>query len=156
VKRGLQHAGFTVSKIKGFGRKRDMLTACFTKAGPLSQPAPTQVIVAGGGIASVCTALALQQRGVAVHVVCECNMVAQQASQNRQGAVYPNLHANLTDDSQLHVQAFLYARQFYQYWHSRGLDFAMDWCGLLHLASNKLLQQRQQKLIDNALWPAQL
>jgi tRNA 5-methylaminomethyl-2-thiouridine biosynthesis bifunctional protein len=156
VKRGLQQAGFTVSKIKGFGRKREMLTACFTTAEPLSQPAPTQVIVVGGGIASVCTALALQQRGVAVHLICEDNMVAQQASQNRQGAVYPNLHANLTDDSQLHVQAFLYARQFYQYWHSRGLDFAMDWCGLLHLASNKLLQQRQQKLIDNALWPAQL
>lgn len=156
VKRGLQQAGFSVKKIKGFGRKRDMLTACFDAPTPLPQPAPTQVTLVGGGIASVCTALALQQRGIAVHLICEDSNVAQQASQNRQGAVYPNLHANLTDDSQLHVQAFLYARRFYQYWHTQGLNFAMDWCGLLHLASNKLLQQRQQKLIDNALWPSQL
>ncbi|MDX1391068.1 MAG: FAD-dependent 5-carboxymethylaminomethyl-2-thiouridine(34) oxidoreductase MnmC, partial [Rheinheimera sp.] len=82
--------------------------------------------------------------------------VASQASQNRQGAVYPNLHASLTPDSQLHVQAFLYARQFYQHWQQHGLDFAMQWCGMLHLASNPQLAQRQQKLISNALWPTDL
>lgn len=162
VKRGLQQAGFTVSKIKGFGRKREMLTAIMVTdteiATALAPPAAVnnEVTIIGGGIASLCTALALIGRGMPVHLICEDDMVARQASQNRQGAVYPNLHANLTDDSQLHAQAFLFARRFYQHWQQQGLDFAMDWCGLLHLASNTQLQQRQQKLMDKALWPNEL
>jgi tRNA 5-methylaminomethyl-2-thiouridine biosynthesis bifunctional protein len=165
VKRGLVQAGFSVAKVKGFGRKREMLianrpdTAATTTAevnATQTAPLSTAVTIIGGGIASLCSALALTQRGIAVTLLCEDADVACQASQNRQGAVYPNLHANLTDDSQLHVQAFLFARRFYQHWQQQGLDFAMDWCGLLHIASNSQLQQRQQKLITNGLWPEQL
>ncbi|MEO3679542.1 bifunctional tRNA (5-methylaminomethyl-2-thiouridine)(34)-methyltransferase MnmD/FAD-dependent 5-carboxymethylaminomethyl-2-thiouridine(34) oxidoreductase MnmC [Rheinheimera sp. FR7-31] len=163
VKRGLIEAGFTVAKVKGFGRKREMLTACLpdtvsvvTAAPENNKPEDSSVTIIGGGIASLCSALALSQRGVKVMLLCEDDDVACQASQNRQGAVYPNLHANLTDDSQLHVQAFLYARRFYQHWRQQGVNFAMDWCGLLHIASNSQLQQRQQKLIANGLWPDQL
>ncbi|GAB59334.1 bifunctional tRNA (5-methylaminomethyl-2-thiouridine)(34)-methyltransferase MnmD/FAD-dependent 5-carboxymethylaminomethyl-2-thiouridine(34) oxidoreductase MnmC [Rheinheimera nanhaiensis] len=162
VKRGLLQAGFSVTKVKGFGRKREMLTACLSDT-PTAVTAPEQsapldgaVTIIGGGIASLCSALALTQRGITVTLLCEDADVACQASQNRQGAVYPNLHANLTDDSQLHVQAFLYARRFYQHWQQQGLDFAMDWCGLLHIASNSQLQQRQHKLIANGFWPEQL
>ncbi len=156
VKRGLQSAGFNVSKIKGYGRKREMLTARFASAPVFTATSPARVTLIGGGITSLCSALALTQRGVAVTLLCEDAEVAQQASQNRQGAVYPNLHASLTADSKIHVPAFLYARQFYQHWHRQGLDFAMDWCGMLHLATNPQLQQRQQKLLAKALWPAQL
>ena len=156
VKRGLQQAGFSVAKVKGFGRKREMLTARMDIPAEQSTPRVSEVTIIGGGIASLCTALALIQRGIAVQLICEDDSVARQASQNRQGAVYPNLHANLTPESQLHAQAFLFARQFYQRWHNTGLNFAMDWCGVLHLATNEQLQQRQQKLIDKALWPASL
>lgn len=156
VKRGLQQAGFTVAKVKGFGRKREMLTARMELPTAQAEPAAQEVTIIGGGIASMCTALALIQRGIAVQLICEDDSVARQASQNRQGAVYPNLHANLTPESQLHALAFLYARQFYQRWHNSGLNFAVDWCGVLHLATNDQLQQRQQKLIDKALWPDSL
>ncbi|MBZ9612781.1 bifunctional tRNA (5-methylaminomethyl-2-thiouridine)(34)-methyltransferase MnmD/FAD-dependent 5-carboxymethylaminomethyl-2-thiouridine(34) oxidoreductase MnmC [Rheinheimera maricola] len=156
VKRGLQQAGFTVTKVKGFGRKREMLTALMHKPVTKTVLPHSEVTIIGGGIASICTALALTQRGIAVHLLCEDAEVASQASQNRQGAVYPNLHANLTDDSQLHAQAFLYARLFYQRWQQQGLDFAMDWCGVVHLASTVQLQQRQDKLISKALWPREL
>ena len=156
VKRGLQQAGFQVQKVKGFGRKREMLTAVMAKDLTADTAKVHQVTIVGGGIASLCSALALTQRGVAVQLLCEDADVACQASQNRQGAVYPNLHANLTDDSQLHVQAFLFARRFYRYWQQQGLNFAMDWCGLLHLATTEQLQQRQQKLINHALWPQEL
>ncbi|MBU2114813.1 MAG: bifunctional tRNA (5-methylaminomethyl-2-thiouridine)(34)-methyltransferase MnmD/FAD-dependent 5-carboxymethylaminomethyl-2-thiouridine(34) oxidoreductase MnmC [Gammaproteobacteria bacterium] len=156
VKRGLQQAGFSVNKIKGFGRKREMLTALMPTTGTIPAAVNTGVTIVGGGIASLCTALALIQRGIAVHLICADHEVAAQASKNRQGAVYPNLHANLTDDSQLHVQAFLFARRFYQHWQKQGLDFAMDWCGMVHLATTAQLQQRQHKLTDNALWPRTL
>ena len=156
VKRGLQQAGFSVKKIKGFGRKREMLTALMPTTGTIPAAVNTGVTIVGGGIASLCTALALTQRGIPVHLICADNEVAAQASQNRQGAVYPNLHADLTADSQLHVQAFLFARRFYQHWQKQGLDFAMDWCGMVHLATTPQLQQRQHKLVDKALWPQAL
>lgn len=187
VKRGLQGAGFTVKKVKGFGRKREMLTAAFgetsvaeanadanaygnaygnreaapstfaaTTANASIGDSPASVLIVGGGIASVCCALALTQRGINVTLLCEDHTVAQQASQNRQGALYPNLHAGLTDDSQLHTQAFLYARRFYQHWAEQGIDFAYNWCGLLHLASNEQLAQRQHKLISKGYWPDSL
>ena len=156
VKRGLLQAGFNVAKVKGFGRKREMLTAKMEATTAHVTQHTEEVTVVGGGIASLCTALALIQRGIAVHLLCEDDTVARQASQNRQGAVYPNLHAQLTPESQLHALAFLFARQFYQHWHNRGLNFAMDWCGLLHLATNEQLQQRQFKLTAKALWPKTL
>ena len=157
VKRGLQQAGFTIKKIKGFGRKREMLIASFNSPEPKpTSVASQEVCIIGGGIASLCLALTLIQRNIPVRLLCEDAAVAQQASQNRQGAVYPNLHADITRESQLHVLAFFYARQFYQYWQQQGLDFAMQWCGLLHIASNDQLCQRQQKLISKALWPQQL
>ena len=157
VKRGLQQAGFAIKKVKGFGRKREMLIARFEAANPVhSNDLPKEVCIVGGGIASLCLALNLIQRNIPVQLICEDDSVAQQASQNRQGAVYPNLHANQTPESQLHVLAFFYARQFYQRWQTQGLDFAMQWCGLLHLASNEQLSLRQQKLIGKALWPTHL
>jgi tRNA 5-methylaminomethyl-2-thiouridine biosynthesis bifunctional protein len=172
VKRGLQQAGFNITKVKGFGRKRDMLTATLASGdlpcSSLSNKAPTdstlpstaqaspcqQVTIIGGGIASLCAALALQQRNIAVHLICADADVAMQASQNRQGAIYPNLHAEMTANSQLQVQTFLYARQFYQRWQKQGLDFKLDFCGLLHLGTTPQLQQRQAKIVT--LWPEQL
>lgn len=156
VKRGLQDAGFTVEKVKGFGRKREMLSAYMAKPAKAVNAEISGVTIIGGGVASFCLALALQQRGIAVHLICEDQSVALQASQNRQAAVYPNLHAHITDESLLHVQAFLFARNFYQHWAKQGLDFAMDWCGVLHLASNEQLAQRQQKFIEKALYPTSL
>lgn len=156
VKRGLQSAGFNVNKVKGYGRKREMLTARFAAEWACTTKQPEHITLIGGGIASMCTALTLTQRGIKVSLLCEDSEIAAQASQNRQGAVYPNLHATATADSQIYVPAFLYARHFYQYWQQQGLDFAMDWCGMLHLATNVQLQQRQHKLIARALWPEQL
>lgn len=156
VKRGLEQAGFTVKKVKGFGRKREMITA--TKPTSTLNPpdilgnnASATVTIIGGGIASLCTALALQQRNIAVHLICADADVAMQASQNRQGVIYPNLPAEISTSSLLQVQAFLYARQFYQTWQQQGLDFKLDFCGMLHLATTSKLEQRQAKL--TAFWP---
>lgn len=157
VRRGLQSAGFSIKKVKGFGRKREMLTATLASPALPSTPhthSSQHISIIGGGIASLCLALALHQRNIAVHLICADNDVAMQASQNRQGAIYPNLHAEITDNSLLQAQTFLYARQFYQRWQKLGLDFKLDFCGLLHLATTAQLQQRQAKIVT--LWPEQL
>ena len=164
VKRGLQQSGFAIKKVKGFGRKREMLTASFQPpADADNEPqavtnhsANGKVVIVGGGIASLCLALQLIDKGITTELICADNTVAQGASHNLQGAVYPNLHALPTPASLLHCQAFHFARHFYQRLAAQGLAFAMQWCGVLHLATNPALSQRQQKIIDNGAWPTEL
>ncbi len=164
VKRGLQQSGFAIKKVKGFGRKREMLTASFkvpeadlkAQAAAEKSSVTEKVCIVGGGIASVCLALQLVEKGIATELICADNTVAQGASHNLQGAVYPNLHPLPTTASLLHCQAFHFARHFYQRLAAQGVAFAMQWCGVLHLATNPALVQRQQKIIDHASWPTEL
>ncbi|MDX1676881.1 bifunctional tRNA (5-methylaminomethyl-2-thiouridine)(34)-methyltransferase MnmD/FAD-dependent 5-carboxymethylaminomethyl-2-thiouridine(34) oxidoreductase MnmC [Arsukibacterium sp.] len=161
VKHGLQQHNFLIKKVKGFGRKREMLTASYIPALPATDPEPARgvngkVAIIGGGIASVCLALQLVKKGVNTELICADPDVAQGASHNLQGAVYPNLHPTPTLASLLHCQAFYFARNFYQQLSAKGLSFALQWCGVLHLASNPELAQRQQKLTALANWPVSL
>ncbi len=86
VRRGLQQAGFAVTKVNGFGRKREMLTGTrlprtATGAAPwYARPAaavPDDVAIIGGGIASALTALAIQRRGARVTLYCADDQPAQ-------------------------------------------------------------------------------
>ncbi len=100
VRRGLQEAGFTMQKRKGFGRKREMLIGEMART--LNIPARTpwfartgsqqrDAAIIGGGIASALLALALLRRGWQVTLYCADNAPAEGASGNRQGALYPLL-----------------------------------------------------------------
>jgi tRNA 5-methylaminomethyl-2-thiouridine biosynthesis bifunctional protein len=163
VKRGLSAAGFQIAKVKGFGKKREMLIAWHPQpaetlslntqhSGPVRDP----VTIIGGGLAALTTAYALLRRGIEVKLLCADAEVAQGASHNRQGALYPNLPVKLTPQGLLHCQAFWLARQFYQHCQQLGLDFPLDYCGVLHLASTEQLAERQQKMADAAVWPPEL
>lgn len=119
VKRGLQQAGFSVNKVKGFGRKREMLCGQAQQpALPVKAPLKmTPVTIVGGGIAAATLALSLRRRGVAVTV--NSRGVADGASGNPQGAVYPLLHAEQTPLSQFYLQAFSTAVSLYLPWRNR-------------------------------------
>lgn len=104
VRRGLSQAGFEVSKVKGFGQKRECLAGQRPAALPpdvlqaprYARPAarrPEEVALIGGGIASALCALALQRRGSRVTLYCADPQAAQGASGNRQGHSTPFLTA---------------------------------------------------------------
>jgi len=164
VKRGLLDAGFIVKKVKGFGRKREMLLAtpnimpshdaAITTANMRSKPEPITVI--GGGLAALCAAFSLVRRGVQVRLLCADADVALGASQNRQGALYPNLSANISPAGLWHCHAFHFAQQFYQQCQTLGMVFPLAQCGLLHLATTDLLHTRQQKMAQQQSWPPNL
>ena len=168
VKRGLINAGFSIKKVKGFGRKREMLTAAIaTEAELAAMPAaPTsskaeqlavnEVTIIGGGLAALCSAYTLVQRGIQVTLVCADAAVAQRASHNRQGALYPNLPIKPSAAGLWHCQAFHFARQFYQNCLQQGMHFPMAFCGLLHLATTPQLAERQSKMAALASWPESL
>ncbi len=117
VKRALQHCGFTVSKVPGFGRKRQML------AGSLCLPAQTsfsattsskRIAIIGAGLAGSITALTLRERGHQVLVFEQHAGVTYEGSGNKQGAVYlkPAIKHQASNEFWLHCYNF--ATRFYQ------------------------------------------
>lgn len=144
VRRGLQAAGFACEKVKGFGRKREMLRGHLpvaqAPATPASSAAPREVTVIGGGIAAACSAFELQQAGYRVTVISAG--IADAASGNPQGAVYPLLHAERSPLAEFFTQAFGYACQFY------AQHCAQDWhpCGVVQLAYTSARDERYRKL----------
>ena len=152
VRRGLADVGFQVKKIKGYGRKREMCVGTFVGTETTQAIAPVKpvtiadICIAGGGLASICLALALVNRGRTVHLICKDPDIASGASHNRQGALYPQLQSTFSAVSALHAHAFGFARRFYQRLHHQSFEFPHDFCGVLTLACTDQLALRQQKI----------
>lgn len=158
VRRGLQDAGFSVRKIKGYGRKREMSIGVMAHEQSQAQPSnrnAEKVTIIGGGLASICVALALQQRGCSVELLCQDSAVAIQASHNRQGALYPQLQASYSQVSAFHAHAFGFANRFYRNLQTQ-FEFPADFCGVLTLACTPALATRQHKISSNPDYAAGL
>ncbi len=164
VKRGLQNAGFCLKKIKGFGRKREMLTGYLPatervlpnpwyKRSPASSTEDIAII--GGGIASLTTAFSLLQRGAKVALYCQDKQIAQNASGNLQGVLYP-LFNGLDDElERFFISAYPFARRFYDQLAHQGLEFDHEWCGVTQVAYDELSQKKISAIL-NRPWPEQL
>ena len=165
VRRGLQEAGFSCKKVKGYGRKREMIVGQLSAANP-NETTPafyhndpralSSIAIIGGGVASSCLQFHLAKRGKAVSLFCQDNALAKGASHNRQGAVYPHLQADHAPPSELYAHAYLYAKRFYQHIDSLGFHFDHDWCGVLLQACNEAKIAQQQNLVAKNNWPAAL
>ena len=104
VRRGLQRAGFSIEKVPGYGRKREMVCGqLFRPSHPLeSQRRPTRpqsAIVIGGGIAGCAAAYALAKRGVGVTLLERSTHLASAASGNSRGILHARFGAS---DNLLH------------------------------------------------------
>ena len=186
VKRGLRDNGFIVNKVKGFGRKRDMLAGYFAPEEAFEKYSPSddsdkpgtkpnltkpltgpwhrhqanakskQVAIIGAGLAGANCALALSNKGYAVDIYCADPEPAMGASGNHLGGFYPSLNADFSLQSQFYCHAFGYARRHYDALANQGLEFGHDWCGVFFPAFSDEVKKRQQKLIENNLWPGDL
>jgi tRNA 5-methylaminomethyl-2-thiouridine biosynthesis bifunctional protein len=145
VRRGLIDAGFSMHKVAGFATKREMICGVLEVrnkqsnmlpwyARPTNEPIEELAII-GGGIASASLALALCRRGVKVTLYCADKQAAQNASSNRQGAIYPLLSGQHTPASQIFSSAFLYTRQAINQLAEK-FSFDHEWCGVTQLAWN--------------------
>ncbi|MEG0802570.1 MAG: bifunctional tRNA (5-methylaminomethyl-2-thiouridine)(34)-methyltransferase MnmD/FAD-dependent 5-carboxymethylaminomethyl-2-thiouridine(34) oxidoreductase MnmC [Citrobacter sp.] len=157
VRRGLQDAGFTMQKCKGFGRKREMLCGVMEQNLAFSSPAPwfsrtgtekREAAIIGGGIASALLSLSLLRRGWQVTLYCADDKPAQGASGNRQGALYPLLSKHDAAINLFFPTAFTFARRLYD---SLPVDFAHDWCGVTQLAWDEKSQQKITQMLSLAL-----
>ena len=152
-----------LKKRKGFGRKRDMLTA--QMANPAWQkPIPPfyyrkaaaqgkRVAIVGGGIASAQMAYALAQRGFDITLYCKDDSLAMGASQNRQGALYPLLHAGYDSLSEFYALAYAFAIRHYRQVLQSGFAYEHDFCGVQLLAWNDKHHKQLKGLADCEHWP---
>ena len=127
VRRGLKAIGFDVQKIKGYGRKREMLVAhyehpCevrskrYTPWHVMSPKAAKKrrAIVLGGGLAGCFTANALARRGWQVTILDREASVGSGASGIRRGLLSPKISAFASPLHSFLLQAYLFARRSYQ------------------------------------------
>ncbi|WLP93988.1 FAD-dependent 5-carboxymethylaminomethyl-2-thiouridine(34) oxidoreductase MnmC [Psychrobacter sp. M13] len=124
VKRGLQSAGFTIKKIKGFGRKNEMLTAVVQDAMlienlPLSNPLSAAIknlehsIVIGAGVSGLMTAWSLANRGIKVTLLDKTAPLAG-ASGNPRALLAPKMTPIHHVDEHLHTIGYLYSCRLYR------------------------------------------
>lgn len=154
VRRGLQEAGFTMQKRKGFGRKREMLTGEMQQTLSIPRRTPwfartpainNEAAIVGGGIASALLSLALLRRGWQVTLYCADDAPAKGASGNRQGALYPLLSAHDPALARFFPAAFTFARRFYD---ALPVAFDHDWCGVTQLGWDEKSQQKIAQMLS--------
>ena len=179
VRTALKNAGFEVSKIEGFERKRHSLFArmpAIEIEPPVSKPKqkkslqslgspwlilPKQhfsgrtAVIIGAGLAGCSTAHSLAQRGWRVTVVDAGSRPASGASGNTQMALRCRLFNAPSPSAQFFLHAYLFAlRQFTQI-KLHG-DLAWNPCGVLQLSNamnkrNPLQEEKLQQLYSEQI-----
>jgi len=164
VKRHLQHIGFRMEKQAYIGAREHFLSGIFQQNPKTNKgyqlrariTKPQHVSIIGGGIASACAAHALTRQGIKVTLYCKDNSLAQGASSNAIGALFPLLHQQKDDISLFYQQAFWRAKALYNQIIAEGFDFAHQWCGLLDISYKESLEKRQKNFAELATWPTEL
>ena len=157
VRKGLENAGFDITKRKGFGKKRECLSGQKTheKLTALSvpwfhsQPAnlnEQDIAIIGGGIASLCTAISLLKRGAKITIYCEDEQTALNASGNKQGAFYPQLSDDNERNIRFYIHAFAYGLQFLQWAIQQKIEFEHEFCGVALCAYNDKAESKLNKI----------
>ncbi len=164
VKRNLLKAGFTVNKVKGYGKKREMLIASFNAtqkniskyadkpwfASPLRAKVSTKnATIIGAGIAGLSTAYSLIRKGWNVTVIDRHGDVAKETSGNPAVIVYPRLSVNNDVDTEFYTDAYcynLYVLEALQKKYQQQFWFN---CGLLQLIDEKRISEIIRKFDFN-------
>ncbi|WP_193072929.1 bifunctional tRNA (5-methylaminomethyl-2-thiouridine)(34)-methyltransferase MnmD/FAD-dependent 5-carboxymethylaminomethyl-2-thiouridine(34) oxidoreductase MnmC [Pseudomonas sp. FME51] len=160
VRRGLQAAGFTMSKVKGFGRKREMLAGLMEAIPDREWSAPwyrrpaapanneRTALVIGSGLAGCSTAFALARRGWQVTVIERHATPAAEASGNAQGIIYCKLSPHQTLLSRFVQTSYAYCLRLL---HEILAQSDSTWaaCGVLQLSTDQKEHQRQQALAEH-------
>ena len=129
VKRGLESAGFEIKKVKGFGRKREMLTARKVQVttsdnGECDSPAISQkdpnkkerykrIAIIGAGVSGLMAAWSLAQRGLQVTLIDQSAPLAG-ASGNPRALLAPKMTPIAHVAEHLHSIGYLYSQRLYR------------------------------------------
>ena len=148
VKRALTAAGFSWQKLKGFGKKRHMLSGGLPKKKETSsakKAADFRVAIVGSGLAGLSIAYAFHLRSI------QCTIFTLDkpcASENPHALLMPRPAAENTPAVQLTMEGFLFSLHFLK-------EIAADYQqhGALYTLKP---QERMRKAIESLNWPVEL
>jgi tRNA 5-methylaminomethyl-2-thiouridine biosynthesis bifunctional protein len=170
IRDALQAEGFSIEKVKGFGQKREMLTATMAQHSDIKQQAKqkngenkqpwfhsfavdevqknTHTII-GAGIAGLSLAASLVNQGVKVRLIDRQAQACRETSGNPQAMVLPSFTLNDSVEARFYLSAFLYAKRSYEAenYHQVGVH---------ELAFTQKQQQWQDEFLSRFDLPAQL
>lgn len=129
VKRGLESAGFEIKKVKGFGRKREMLTAKKVQIAASDNhesdsPAINckehskkerykKIAIIGAGVSGLMAAWSLAQRGLQITLIDQSTPLAG-ASGNPRALLAPKMTPITHVVEHLHSIGYLYSQRLYR------------------------------------------
>ena len=156
VRRGLAKAGFEVERVKGYGRKREMLAGRFSGGrDKTSHAAAGSVAIIGGGLAGAAAAYALACRGYHPTLYEQEDHLAAGASGNSVGLFNPRPFAMRHPRGEYHTAGMeLIARTASQLSRSHDIDFRLGGC--LHLTTGRKKEDRHEKAEIGMGWPGSL
>ena len=160
VRRGLQEAGFAVEKVKGFGKKREMLRGVLTQEAPFQHRAPwfalprptsrtrgrKHAVVVGAGIAGITTAWSLVKRGWQVDIIERHAAIAQEGSGNPLGLVMPRISLGDSAEREFYDTAFLKSVRELDRLKQQYPELNWQRGGVLQLASSERVSKQIEKL----------
>ncbi|MDC3141066.1 tRNA (5-methylaminomethyl-2-thiouridine)(34)-methyltransferase MnmD [Alphaproteobacteria bacterium] len=156
IRRGLLKAGFKVSKLSGFGNKKEISYAikkdlissnqykfsCEKKIGP--------VAIIGSGISGASLAYALRKRNIECFIIDKSYKLANGASGNKLALQMPKLTMDDSPYGLLSLEAFLYSRKI-----AKNLNAIPRSDGLVLIPSRDRDIIKFKKLLENN-WPLDL
>ena len=175
VRRALSSAGFEVSKVAGFGSKREMLVGVKLCANESAQTKPykdkpwlideryfdkpAEAIVVGAGLAGSAIACQLAERGWQVTVLDKQAGPARETSSNPLALTFTKASPHFTAQNRFYQHSYLYALERLQQLTQKGLlSEGDDWqaCGLVQLSIDAPTAQRQRSAVESGYWPSPL
>ena len=156
VRRGLSNSGFSVSKVAGFGNKKESLIGI--KKPPLSKINKVSsskkyigpVAIIGSGISGASLAYSLRKRNIECFLVDKSSKYASGASGNKLALQMPKLTLDNSPYGLLSLEAFTYSRNL-----AKNLNSIPPSNGLIVLPSRERDQFKYIKLLQNN-WPLDL
>ena len=156
IRRGLLKAGFKVSKVSGYGNKKEISYAfkkdlissyqykfsCEKKIGP--------VAIIGSGISGASLAYALRKRNIECFIIDKSHKLANGASGNKLALQMPKLTMDDSPYGLLSLEAFLYSRKI-----AKNLNAIPRSDGLVLMPSRDRDIIKFKKLLENN-WPLDL
>ena len=175
VRRGLCDVGFSLSKRKGFGKKREVLHGVFEgpliesrqepwfkrpifkkpvfKSPALHTKPSAEIAVIGSGLAGSAAAYAFQRNGFNVTVIEQQARIASGASSTPAAIFMPRLTAAPSVDGAFYATAWPRLIRLITTLQDRGFDLQNKACGALQLAANTGDEDRHHAIAGSGVLP---
>ena len=154
VRRALEDVGFTMSKTRGYGRKRERLVGLYKHTKPSHKP-PQTIAIIGAGIAGLTIADACQKWGADVTVFNGDAKPMSGASGNPVGLIEPRLlnDNDSTKHGRLNRAAYLHSVSYYDNLHATSKNPIWSCKGLALCPKKEFEQNRLKKILNNPPLP---